>query len=251
VIQAAGIEPSYRSILGWLPSTTEPPDAPTKVTVLYAYKSLALVTWHDSFGQGSSPVTSYTVSACPVPHGNNPNACASAGPSTTIKPGVFALKGYVTIHGLVAGQRYSFSVTATSAAGNGPPSVASGIVRAGSIRPSYSLPVSSFNLEADHGNVRVSWYPPRSALSPMVFTRRSVRRAWFRTWIPVLWYVLTCSNGKKYIEGGHNRLIVTNHGGRGLAVIPGLRSGHSYTFSIVAVTPKGKSGAVRAKVRMP
>ena len=98
-----------------------------------------------------------------------------------------------------------------SAAGESPPSAPSDPVYVGWSGPARSAPPNSLNLQADGANVRIAWYPPGNALSPQVFARRrggrsaSTRRD-SGTWTPVVWYLVTCSNGRRFIFGGHNRI---------------------------------------------
>jgi photosystem II stability/assembly factor-like uncharacterized protein len=96
------------TILG---SPSVPPQAPTDVHAL-AGDSEATVTWTPPASAGSSPITSYRVTASP------------GGLSTTVSPLVPA----ATITGLTDGTTYAFSVEAINASGAGPASGPSNMV---------------------------------------------------------------------------------------------------------------------------
>src|SRR5262249_9014570 len=87
------------------------PGAPTGVTAVPGVRQ-ATVTWTAPTVQGSSAITGYVVTSSPG------GAMATAGPTATM----------ATVTGLTAGTGYSFVVTASNAAGAGPPSDPSNVV---------------------------------------------------------------------------------------------------------------------------
>jgi hypothetical protein len=255
IVDNAGIEQADSAVLSINPSGTEPPSAPTHVTVLYAYHDKAYVTWHDSFAEGAGPVLSYTVNACRVVPRNADTCVNGPAASSVISAATLESQGYAIIHGLVNGRHYSFSVTAANVAGVSPLSPRSPITVEGSMPAAISNEVGGLNLQAGPGNVRLTWYPPTTALSAIALVQRSHRNAIRHhgpsRWDPVLYYLIKCSNGTQFDAGGHNRMIVMNHGGRGLAVIPGMLPSQAYRISVRAVTPAGRSRAVTDWIIMP
>jgi hypothetical protein len=126
------------------------------------------------------------------------------------------------------------------------PSAAATVSR---FRPTAPWKLNSLTLAAGaNGDVRLAWYPPKNALSAQVFVRRAVYRG---SWTPVLFYRVTCSNGSLYHFGGHNRVIVTNHGGRGIGVIGNLTPGKTYTFTVQAVGPLAAGPGRTRTARIP
>jgi Fibronectin type III domain len=101
----SGQSPPYVTVIGGLAAV--PPDAPA-ASVTIASDASATVYWSASASDGGSPVTGYTVSAW---------AGSTAGPSTTVSglPPVTS----ATVGGLTNATAYTFTVTATNAAGSG------------------------------------------------------------------------------------------------------------------------------------
>jgi Fibronectin type III domain len=113
----SGQSPPYVSVIGGLAAV--PPDAPA-APVAIASDASATVYWSASASDGGSPVTGYTVSAW---------AGSTAGPSTTVSglpPATSA-----TVGGLTNATAYTFTVTATNAAGSGTASPNSNTVTPG------------------------------------------------------------------------------------------------------------------------
>ena len=90
---------------------TGTPGAPTGVTAT-AGTNEATLTWTPPSSTGGSTITSYTITASP-------------GGTTLTVPGTSVT---ATMSGLAPGTAYSFTVTATNSAGNGPPSASSNSV---------------------------------------------------------------------------------------------------------------------------
>jgi hypothetical protein len=112
-----GQSPPYLTVIGSLGAI--PPAAPAP-PVAIASDGSATVYWSAPASNGGSPITGYTVSA---------SAGNSAGPSKTVSglpPATSA-----TVSGLTNSAAYTFSVTATNAAGSGTASPASNTVTPG------------------------------------------------------------------------------------------------------------------------
>ena len=96
------------------------------------------VGWEPPTGDGGSPVTGYSVTASP-----GGNSCASTTTSCTIS-------------GLVNGDPYTFTVTATNSAGTGAPSAASPAV----VPATVPGPPTGLAFAPGYESVSVSWVPP-------------------------------------------------------------------------------------------
>ena len=121
-----------------------PPGAPTGVTASPGAAS-ATVSWTAPGSNGGSAITSYTVTAADsTKSANGGETCTTTG----------ALSCIVT--GLTNGDSYTFTVTATNAAGTGPPSAASNSVKpAGSSPPGAPTGVSATN--GQNASSKVTW----------------------------------------------------------------------------------------------
>ncbi len=97
-----------------VPTGITPPSAPTGVTA-GAATSQALVSWSAPSSNGGSSVTGYTVTPYIGSSAQTPVEVSASKTSTIVK-------------GLANGTSYTFTVTAANAAGNSPPSAASGMV---------------------------------------------------------------------------------------------------------------------------
>ena len=220
IVDDAGIEPDLRSILEWRPRTIAAPIPPQGVAALYAFRGTAYVTWRPSFAEGSNAVISYTITPCRATATVTGIHCqASPSAAVTISDGKFALLGYALVPGLTNGTTYAFTVNANSRAGSSIPSLPSSTIVVGAKvpvvpeRPSGVLPQSGKQL------VRLMWYPPKVTGCPF-----GSYDSWRGCNAPVLAYVITTSSGGRYTASGLSQLIVSNHEGRSLRVIGGLRS---------------------------
>jgi RHS repeat-associated protein len=178
-----------------------PPGAPTSVTGTPGDKHVD-VSWTAPADNGGSAVTGYTVTASPG------GATASTTGATT-----------ATISGLTNGTAYTFTVTATTAAGTGPASAASaGITPVGP--PSAPLNVSA---AATNAQATVSWSAPANNGGH-----------------PITGYTVTASPGG----------ATASTSGATSATVTGLTNGTSYTFTVTASNdlgagvPSQPSGAV-------
>ena len=200
IVQGAGIEPRYRSILAWQPAGESVPNAPERVSVLYAFRGKAYVTWRPSFAAGSDPVTAYVTYVCRM-HGLAASSCRR-GASTSAAD--FARLGYAIVPGLAAGGRYTFVVTSSSNGGISTPSIASAAISLAAGGPRRPGRPRNLSVRAGRGSARLIWYAPATAGAQ-----------------PILGYRVTSSAGGTYDVGGLDRLIISNAGGR---VVEGHRS---------------------------
>jgi hypothetical protein len=245
IIRGAGIEPLYASILSWIPESTDVPDPPTTVAVLYAFGGHAWVTWRPSYSEGSGPVESYAVTACPRTLGHID--CGATGTvSTIVLDGDYESSGYVDMGGLTSGHTYAFQVSASNSAGASTPSIPSKPVKVSATPPRKPGRVSGVVPIAGTHAVRLLWYAPKGSYCPW-----PSYDSWSGCHSPILSYVIKSSAGTTYVSASASQLIVSNHEGRVLKVIGGLQSGQAYHFSIAAVNPSGTGRAFKSYSVVP
>jgi len=166
------------------------PGAPTGATAVEG-NGLADVSWTAPSSDGFSPILYYTVTSSP--------GSVSATSSTTT----------VTVTGLSNGTEYTFTVTATNAAGAGPASSASNAVTPATVP---DPPTSVVATPAGETSVSVSW------------------TAGFNGGRPILYYVVLSSPGAVSVTSTTASATVT-----------GLVSGTPYTFTVTATNALGTS----------
>ncbi|MBU5615194.1 RCC1 domain-containing protein [Geomonas azotofigens] len=167
------------------------PGAPTDVTAQPGCGK-ALISFTAPADDGGSPVSLYTVTA-------NPGGLTATGTASGI-----------AIYGLTPGVGYTFTVTATNAAGTGPASAPSAAVIAADF-PGAPTAVSAV---AGNGQATVSFTPPS-----------------YDGYSPIVSYQVVSYPGFVTAGGTGSPITVT-----------GLTNGTSYAFSVVAVNQAGGAG---------
>ena len=109
IVDNAGLEPDYRSILA-SDFGMGVPDAPTQTTAFGA-NATAYVAWNPTFVDNGEPITSYAVTASP------------SGATASISAADFTRLGHVAVNGLTNGTTYTFTVTASNDRGMSAPSL--------------------------------------------------------------------------------------------------------------------------------
>jgi hypothetical protein len=165
------------------------PGAPTGVIAVAGVQQ-ATVSW-TAPPDGGSPITMYTVTANP------------GGAIVTTTGGTTA-----TIPGLVGGTSYTFTVFATNAVGNGPPSGTSASI----LVPTVPGPPLNVSTVPGNQKVSVSWSPPASDGGSAIGS-----------------YTLAVSPGT-------SRITVMNQTS---ATVTGLTNGVTYTFTVFATNALG------------
>jgi chitinase len=168
--------------------TPGPPDAPTGASAVPGNQA-AVVTFAEPASDGGNPINSYTVTA-------SPGGAIATGISSPL-----------TVTGLTNGDSYTFTVTATNAAGPGPLSAPSGAVTP------FTVPDAPAINGTTPGNAQatVSFTPPA-----------------FNGGAAISSYTVTASPGGAFATGSSSPLTVT-----------GLTNGNSYTFTVTATNAAG------------
>jgi hypothetical protein len=176
------------------------PGAPTGVTAVAGSKS-ALVSW-TAPSDGGSPITSYTVVSRPGNH----TARVGGGSTSTV------------VIGLKNGTAYTFTVTASTAAGSAKSAPSSNATPG----VSTTLPGTPRSVIATAGvaSATVAWKAPRSAGGA-----------------PILSYFVTSNPGGVTVVVAGDALAVT---------VSGLSSGTKYTFKVTALNAYGTGPASAA-----
>jgi hypothetical protein len=185
-----------------LSTAPAPPAAPTGVTAT-ATKGSATVTW-TAPSQGTSPITSYTVTPYIGSAAQAPTTVTGSPPATS-----------TTINGLTNGTTYTFTVAATNAVGTGPPSAASNPVTISN----PTAPAAPTEVTATPGNtsVTVTWSAPSANGSPI-------------TSYTVTPYIGSAAQAPTTVTGSPPATSTT---------INGLTNGTTYTFTVAATNAVG------------
>jgi LPXTG-motif cell wall-anchored protein len=154
---------------------------------------------------GSGPTTGYRVVATDVTE-------PSRGGQT-----VDGTNSPITVTGLTNGDTYTFTVTALSAAGNGPPSLAWAPVVIG-VPTTPPQPPTIDRLAAGNGSVQVVFTPGAAGSTPTTGYRATATDA------------TDPARGGQTAEGSASPITVT-----------GLTNGDAYTFTVVAISAAGTS----------
>lgn len=178
-----------------------PPGPPSNVRATSHESTQSVVTWAAPLSDGGSPIVTYLVSASDSTTATNGGqTCTSSGATTC------------TVAGLVNGDHYTFSVSATNAVGAGP-SAPSGVAIPATLPAAPTITA----VVARHGGATLSWGVPATTGG-----------------LPITSYRATASPGS---ADCHVPSTVTS------CVIAGLRDGARYTFTITATNAVGTSPA--------
>ncbi|NKI34736.1 IPTL-CTERM sorting domain-containing protein [Wenzhouxiangella sp. XN79A] len=182
---------------GWVaeitaPGGAAPPTAPLN-PVATAGNAEASVSWTAPADDGGSPITGYTVTSSP-----GGQTCSTTGATTC------------TVTGLTNGTSYTFTVVATNAEGDSPPSAPSNAVTPAGV------PTAPTGVTATAGNAEasVSWTAPADDGGS-----------------PITGYTATSSPGGQ----------TCSTTGATTCTVTGLTNGTSYTFTVVATNAEGDS----------
>jgi hypothetical protein len=229
LLAQVGIQPAYQSVLSWHPPGNQVPNAPTQPNAVYAFQGSVYLSWLPSFAEGDSTVISYTVDTCHLAGGSATKCMADSPAPLTVPRSQYDQYGYAVINALVDGQRYTFTVTANSDDGSSTPSLSSNPLTPRPQAPKVDDRVTDVYSHSGNGAAVVIWYPPYNTFCK-----------WWTPWCkdPALAYKIQVSTGATYMSTGLNQLIVSNHSGRSLFVVPNLKPG-SYTFTVRAWDPAG------------
>jgi hypothetical protein len=242
IITGAGVATRFASVLRSRPVGQAVPAPPEHLSILYAVNGRAYLTWHPSYVEGTSPVTSYTVRSCQFNGKPLEGWCRQGGSRTvTVPADEFARLGYAVVSGLTRGRKYQFTVAANSSAGSSIPSIPSAPATINAKMP--GLPTRPMNVQVRvyQNAATVVWYRPNNnRLVRNLNVPQRPGRPRPPSNLMVLGNVVTASNGKSYTVTGHQQLISLNGGGRALQVFTGLKKGHKYKFTVAAIGPAGQ-----------
>jgi hypothetical protein len=210
LLAQAGVGAGFGSVLDWHPADPAVPNAPERPVVWGGYHN-AYVSWRPSYAEGTSPVTSYTVSS-------------PSGQHTTISAADFSRVGYAVVPGLSDSKAYSFTVTAANTAGTSTPSLPTRVIRPHADRLRRAL-VPKVVVHSGSRTVSLYWYSPRTGD------------------VPVLAYLVKSSDGEQQTVTSISQFLMTNFDCRTVYVFGNLTAGRTYTFSVQAITPTGTGPA--------
>ncbi len=166
------------------------PGAPAGPITASPEDSSAQVSWAVPADDGGSPITGYTVTSSP-----GGKHCSTSGATSC------------TVPGLTNGTSYTFTVYATNAIGNGPPSAASNAVTPVAVPG----PPTAVSATPGDGSAAVSWTAPASDGGSAITG-----------------YTVTSSPGGKHCSAAASPCTVT-----------GLTNGTAYTFTVHATNAQG------------
>lgn len=214
LLNSAGLQPKFRGLTQRQFAAPSAPEPPSRIASFGVDKA-AYVTWSPSVFAGSSPVTSYTVTA-------------SNGSKMTISATQFMKTTYVKFNGLTNGQSYTFTVRATNAQGTSTPSLPSYAVTATDQKIELPGPPAKVEAFIDRGNASIHFQTPDSALPKSQEP-------------PIVAYAVTIHpSGRKVYFTGRNVIALQESKHVTFSVINGLKPGESYSFSVSAINPAGE-----------
>lgn len=220
ILAEAGIEPKYRVLLqkryAQLFAATSP--APPSRVAAAPGDGFAYVTFSPPSFEGSSPVSSYTVTD-------------STGDHITVRSADFLKVAYLRFAPLRNGQPVTFTVTASNAVGSSVPSMASLAITPGSHTIAPPPPPSGVSAHpGEHGNVSIHFQDP-------AVSHKGEGSS------PITAYVVTAEpGGLRYTFTGRNVLTLQDGRHTTFKVISGLKPG-TYNFHIAAVNQAGAGEA--------
>jgi hypothetical protein len=179
------------------PCTITTPGAPT-ITSTISGNSAVTVSWTAPANNGGSPITGYTVTSSP---GNF--TCTTTGATSC------------NVTGLTNGTAYTFTVTATNAAGTGPASAPGGPATPNAA-DTVANRVTNLTSAAGNGQAILSWTPPANTGGSFITG-----------------YTITPFIGTTPLTP------ITVSGSTLNKTITGLTNGTTYNFTISALTPSG------------
>ncbi len=226
LVDAAGLEPRYRSLLSVDPGRGRGavPAAPEQAAAS-AGEGSAYVSFTPTFFDQGRPVTAYTVTASP------------GGKRVRVDAPTYLKSFYVLVPGLTDGTAYTFTVTADTARASesSAPSLPTRAVTPG---PTTALPAAPASASADVGvgDVSVHWNPATVAHGTS----------------PSLSYDVTLTDQKTgavttVTETGKTEVWATN-GRDTFAVVSGLTHGDAYAITVAARNAAGVGPAASAGV---
>ena len=214
LLQNAGLQGKFRSLLQRQFCAPTAPDPPSRVAS-FGIDGAAYVTWSPSVFAGSTPVTSYTVTA-------------SNGHTMTVSTQQFMKTTYVKLNGLTNGKSYTFTVSATNSQGTSAPSLPSPAITTTNLK--ISPPNKPAKVEAfiDHGNASIHFQTPESTLPKGQEP-------------PIIAYAVTVQpSGRKVYFTGRNVIALQESKHVTFNVINDLKPGQTYSFSVSAVNAAGE-----------
>ncbi|MFD9563895.1 fibronectin type III domain-containing protein [Streptomyces sp. NPDC059994] len=219
IVDNAGIEPAYRSVLTRTTGAVSVPEAPARVGTSTAGSDGLYVTFNPGYADGGSPVTGYTAHAL--------RADGTEAARASVDAADFKRLAVARIGQLRAAEGpFRVVVTARNAYGESAPSLASAPLAptAASVLP--AAPTGAKLRTAAHA-ATVVWTPPTATGDA-----------------EVIGYQITVSGGRVVPVGGRD-VLVTRPSGKGMfRVVGSLKPGTPYTFTIAAVTAAGTGPAV-------
>jgi hypothetical protein len=217
VLENAGLEPPYRSLLDRRIGAPGVPEAPSRVGTSTAGADALYVTFNPSFVDGGSPVTGYTARAY--------DTTGRQVGEQAVTAGEFKRTALVRIGGLTGGP-FTVTVTAANAYGSSVPSLASSPLTPTAATVLPTAPTSP-RLRTASTAATVAWTPPTATGDAKI-----------------VGYRLTVSDGREPVTVTGRDVLVTQPSAKGMfRVIGGLKPGTAYTVTVAAVTAAGTGPA--------
>jgi hypothetical protein len=217
VLQGGTVEsiaPTSKSPMVSITPAVVPPAAPTGVSAVVGLQQ-ATVSFGPPPNNGGSPVQRYTVYATASDPGFDQTASGTGSP--------------ITVRNLTPGQTYTFTVTATNRAGEGPPSAPSN-----SVVP-YRVPGAPTITSTTAGNGQAT-----VAFTPSAADKRLGN--------PITSYTVTVRPGVNVTSGP---VFTTASGATSPITVTGLTNGQNYTVTVHATNAAGSGPESAPKVVFP